>query len=378
MAEAQLARCAARLRRGPGGGAQDTQPRHALPYGSAYARTAGPAEESTPLDAPPRSTVIPAMIIKLRAHVSLDEPRRGHLRPGDGEHVRRRIQAGQRGQPRQAGQDRARAAPELKQGRGARACTARCSRGPGRFRSGHPSRSHRTGRTPRSQASHHCGHRRRALQGLAKLATRTRTRRPEPGLLPSIGATVPTHDALSRPAALTGRPDGRAQARHADPPCARTATARIQVCGRCATRSCRRALRVGGGLPRAVVTHEQRPAPAEQARRRSWPMKLITPTSAPHSSRRRPVVAILVAVHQGPGDAVRVHMPRSGLPRTFVNRKQRTFNPWVQGSSPWRPTHSDLAFRRSGITCWASGMGGGWPGYGRCAGNGCCLASVAC
>jgi hypothetical protein len=59
----------------------------------------------------------------------------------------------------------------------------------------------------------------------------------------------------------------------------------------------------------------------------------------------------------------------------------RAFNPWVQGSSPWRPTRSDLAFRRSGTACWASGMGGGWPGYGRCLDvrcldTGCCLASV--
>ena len=26
--------------------------------------------------------------------------------------------------------------------------------------------------------------------------------------------------------------------------------------------------------------------------------------------------------------------------------EQRTFNPWVQGSSPWRPTPSDLGFYR--------------------------------
>ena len=55
------------------------------------------------------------------------------------------------------------------------------------------------------------------------------------------------------------------------------------------------------------------------------------------------------------------------LPRTA---EQRTFNPWVLGSSPRRPTRSELAFHRSRSICRASGMGRGWPGYGRC------LASV--
>jgi hypothetical protein len=43
----------------------------------------------------------------------------------------------------------------------------------------------------------------------------------------------------------------------------------------------------------------------------------------------------------------------------------RSFNPWVLGSSPRRPTHPDLGFPCAQLLSSAPGMGRGWPGYGR-------------
>jgi len=75
-----------------------------------------------------------------------------------------------------------------------------------------------------------------------------------------------------------------------------------------------------------------------------------------HSSRgpatRDPAVPVAasVAVRLGSPGTRPVRVPRSGRSRIVVTEEPRTFNPLVQGSSPWRPTRGSLRFRGSMFT----------------------------
>jgi hypothetical protein len=51
--------------------------------------------------------------------------------------------------------------------------------------------------------------------------------------------------------------------------------------------------------------------------------------------------------------------------RTFLASQRSSLNPWVLGSSPRRPTGSDLALCDPQGACRLPGMGRGWPRYGR-------------
>jgi hypothetical protein len=119
--------------------------------------------------------------------------------------------------------------------------------------------------------------------------------------------------------------------------------------------------------PRPPAGASPRPPPrADHPDSGSAPARNARPPAVPH--RPRALVAVLVAVHYRPGHAGQVRAPGHGLPRLLI----RGF--WVR--VPGAPRVLTWLFAAQ--EAHGAGMGRGWPGYGRCAGHGCCRASVAC